>query len=47
MYRCQGGAAFKAQVVIERLSGAKSRVELHLEHQMAPSASTDGNAVFL
>ena len=27
----------KAQVVLERLSGAKSRVELHLEHQMAPS----------
>lgn len=47
IYRCQCAATFKAKVVIERLQGAKSRVELHLAHQMAPSVSTDCNAVFL
>jgi len=45
MYRCQCAAAFKVRLVLERLSGAKSRVELHLEHQMAASVSTDCNAV--
>ena len=40
-------AAFKAKVMIERMPGANSRVELHLEPQMAPSLSTDCNAVFL
>jgi hypothetical protein len=45
--RCRCAVAFEAQVVLERLSGAKSRVELHLEPQMAPSLSTDCNAVFL
>ena len=47
IHRCQCAATFKAKVVIERLQGAKSRVELHLEHQMASSVSTDCNAVFL
>ena len=47
IHRWQYTAAFKVQFVLERLSGAKSRVELHLVHQMVPSVSTDCNAIFL
>jgi hypothetical protein len=43
----QYAAAGKANLVLVRLSGAKSRVELHLQRQMAPSVSTDCNAVLL
>jgi hypothetical protein len=37
IHRRQFTAAFKAQVVLELLSGAKSRVELCREHRIASS----------
>jgi transposase-like protein len=40
-------AAFKAQVVLERLSGAKTRAELCREHQSAASVLADWPAIFL
>jgi transposase len=40
-------AAFKAQVVLELLSGAKSSVELCREHQIASSVLADWKATFL
>src|SRR5919109_325574 len=40
-------AAFKAQVVLERLSGAKSRVELCREHQIASAVLAEWTAIFL
>jgi transposase len=40
-------AEFKAQVVLERLSGAKSSAALCREHQMAASVLADGNTSFL
>jgi transposase len=40
-------AEFKAQVVLERLSGAKSSAELCREHQLAFSVLADGKTVFL
>jgi transposase len=40
-------AAFKAQVVLELLSGAKTSAELCREHQMAASVLADGKAIFL
>jgi transposase len=40
-------AAFKAQVVLELLSGAKSSVELCREPQIASSVLADWKAIFL
>jgi transposase len=40
-------AVFKAQVVLELLSGAKSSVELCREHQMASSVLAEWKAIFL
>lgn len=40
-------AAFKAQVVLELLSGAKTSAELCREHQIAASVLADWKAVFL
>jgi transposase len=40
-------AAFKAQVVLELLSGAKSSVELCREHQIASSVLAEWKAFFL
>ena len=40
-------ATFKAQVVLELLSGAKSRVEWCREHQIASSVLADWKAIFL
>ena len=45
--RRQFTAAFTAQIVLERLSGAKSRVELCREHQMAASVLAEWKACFL
>ena len=46
-YRRKFTAAFKAQVVLELLSGAKSSAELCREHQMAASVLADWKAMFL
>jgi transposase-like protein len=40
-------AAFKAQVVLELLSGAKTSAELCREHQLASSVLADWKAIFL
>ena len=40
-------AAFKAQVVLELLSGAKSSAELCREHQIAASVLADWKTMFL
>jgi transposase len=40
-------AAFKAQVVLELLSGAKSSVELCRKHQIASSVLAEWKAIFL
>jgi transposase len=40
-------AAFKAQVVLELLSGAQSSVELGREHQIASSVLAEWKAIFL
>ena len=40
-------AEFKAQVVLELLSGAKSSAELCREHQIAASVLADWKAIFL
>jgi transposase-like protein len=39
-------AAFKAQVLLARLSGAKSSVELCREHQLASSVLAAWKAIF-
>jgi transposase len=46
-HRRQFTAEFKAQVVLELLSGAKSSAELCREHQIASSVLTDWKAQFL
>ena len=46
-YRRRFTAAFKAQVVLEWLSGAKSSAELCREHQIASSVLSDWKAHFL
>jgi transposase len=46
-HRRQFTAAFKAQIVLELLSGAKSSVELCREHQIASSVLADWKAIFL
>jgi transposase len=46
-HRRQFTAEFKAQVVLELLSGAKSSVELCREHQIASSVLADWKAHFL
>jgi transposase len=46
-HRRQFTAEFKAQVVIELLSGAKSSAELCREHQIAASVLADWKAIFL
>lgn len=46
-HRRQFTAAYKAQVVLELLSGAKSSVELCREHQIASSVLADWKATFL
>jgi transposase len=46
-YRRKFTAAFKAQVVLELLSGAKTSTELCREHQMAASVLADWKAIFL
>jgi transposase len=46
-HRRQFTAAFKAQVVLELLSGAKSSTELCREHQIASSVLADWKAHFL
>jgi transposase len=40
-------AEFKAQVVLELLSGAKSSAELCREHQIAASVLADGKTILL
>jgi transposase-like protein len=40
-------AAFKAQIILELLSGAKSGAELCREHQIAASALADWKAIWL
>ena len=40
-------AEFKAKVVLELLSGAKSSAELCREHQIAPSVLADWKAIFI
>jgi transposase len=40
-------AAFKAQVVLELLAGAKSSVELCREHQIASAVLAEWKAIFL
>ena len=40
-------AEFKAKVVLELLSGAKSSAELCREHQIAASVLSDWKALFL
>jgi transposase len=45
--RRQFTAAFKAQVGLELLSGAKSRVELCHQHQIASSVWAEWKAIFL
>jgi transposase len=46
-HRRQFTAAFKAQVVLELLSGAKSSAELCREHQLAASVLADWKSSFL
>jgi transposase len=46
-HRRQFTADFKAQVVLELLSGAKSSAELCREHQIASSVLADWKAIFL
>ena len=46
-YRRKFTAEFKAQVVLELLSGAKSNVELCREHQIASSVLADWRTSFL
>jgi transposase len=46
-HRRQFTAEFKAQVVLELLSGAKSSAELCREHQIASSVLADWKAHFL
>jgi transposase len=46
-YRRKFTAAFKAQVVLELLSGAKTSTELCREHQIAASVLADWKAIFL
>jgi transposase len=46
-HRRQFTAEFKAQVVLELLSGAKSSAELCREHQIASSVLADWKAIFL
>lgn len=46
-HRRQFTAMFKAQVVLELLSGAKRSVELCREHQIASSVLADWKAIFL
>jgi transposase-like protein len=46
-YRRKFTAAFKAQVVLELLSGAKTSAELCREHQIAASVLADWKAMFL
>ena len=45
--RRQFTAAFKARVVLELLSGAKTSAELCREHQLAASVLADWKAMFL
>ena len=45
-HRRQFTAACKAQVVLELLSGAKSRAEIRREHQLAASVLAHRNSVF-
>jgi transposase len=47
IHRRQFTAAFKAQVVLELLSGAKSSAELCREHQIASSVLADWKTIFL
>lgn len=47
IHRRKFTAEFKAQVVLELLSGAKSSAELCREHQIAASVLADWKAVFL
>jgi transposase len=46
-HRRQCTAEFKAQIVLELLSGAKSSAELCREHQMASSLRADWKTIFL
>jgi transposase len=46
-HRRQFTAEFKAQVILELLSGAKSSAELCREHQLAASVLADWKAIFL
>ena len=46
-HRRQFTAEFKAQVVLELLTGAKSSAELCREHQIASSVLADWKAIFL
>jgi transposase-like protein len=46
-HRRQFTAEFKAQLVLELLSGAKSSAELCREHQLASSVLADWKASFL
>jgi transposase len=46
-HRRQFTAEFKAEVVLELLTGAKSSAELCREHQIAASVLTDWKAIFL
>lgn len=46
-HRRQFTAAFKAQVVLELLSGAKSSAEICREHQLAASVLADWKSSFL
>ena len=46
-HRRQFTAAFKAQVILELWSGAKSSTELCREHQLAASVLADWKAIFL
>lgn len=46
-HRRQFTAEFKAQVILELLTGAKSSAELCREHQIASSVLADWKAIFL
>jgi transposase-like protein len=46
-HRCLFTAAFKAQVILEQLWGAKSSAELGREHQLAASVVADWKSSFL
>jgi transposase len=46
-YRRKFTAEFKAQIVLELLSGAKSSAELCREHQIASSVLADWKTIFL